>query len=106
MMAPKRTTSLIQWSEMAAGKEGELLERVDDRSGVAHHRLPGHQAGEADGDGHVEHRADDQRGDDADGQVALRVAALLGGRRDRVEADVGEEDDGAAGEHAATSRWA
>jgi hypothetical protein len=86
---------------MAAGKDGELLERVDHRSGVAHHRLPGHQAGEADGHGHIEHRADNQRGDDADGQVALRVAALLGRGGDRVEADVGEEDDRPAGEHAA-----
>ena len=91
---------------MAAGQDGELLERVDDRRGVAHHRLPGHQSGEADGDGNIEHGADDQRGDDADGQIALRVAALFGRGGDGIEADVGEEDDGAAGEHAATSRWA
>ena len=41
----------------------------------------------------VEHRADDQRGEDADRHVALRLLGLLGVRRDRVEADVGEEDD-------------
>ena len=48
----------------------------------------------------VEDRADDQRGDDADRHVALRVLGLLGVGRDRVEADVGEEDDRRPGEHA------
>ena len=85
---------------MAAGQQRELLERVDDGRRVADHRLPRHEAGEADGDGDIEHGADDQRGDDADGQVALRIAAFFGGGGDGVEADVGEEDDGAAGEHA------
>jgi len=86
---------------VSAGKNGELLECVDHGSGIAHHRLPGHQSGEADGDRNIEHGAYDQRGDDADGQVALRVTALLGRGRYGVEADVGEEDDGAAGQHAA-----
>jgi hypothetical protein len=85
---------------MAAGQERELLERVDDGSGVADHGLPGNETGEADGDGDVEHGADDQRGDDADGKIALGIAALFGGSGDGIEADVGEEDDGAAGEHA------
>ena len=53
-----------------------------------------------DGDADVEDGADDEGGDDADGDVALRVAALFGGGGDGVEADVGEEDDGAAGEDA------
>ncbi len=48
----------------------------------------------------IEDGANQQRGQNAEGQVVLRVVALLGGRRDGVEADVGEEDDGAAGEHA------
>ena len=34
------------------------------------------------------------------GHVALRVLRLLGVRGDGVEADVGEEDDRRAGEHA------
>ncbi len=85
---------------MAAGQQGKLLERVHHRRGVAHHGMPGNQAGEADGDGDIEHGADDQRGDDADRQVALRVLAFLGGRRDGVEADVSEEDDGPTGQHA------
>ena len=41
----------------------------------------------------VEDRADHQRADDPDRHVALGVLGLLGGRRDRVEADVGEEDE-------------
>ena len=40
----------------------------------------------------VQHRADDQRGNDANRQVALRVLRFLGHGGDGVEADVGEED--------------
>ena len=90
----------------AAGGEGEPLERVDHRRRVAHDRLPGHDAAEHDGDAAVENRAGDERGEDADGHVALRIAALFGGGGDGIEADVGEEDDGAAGKDARTSRWA
>ena len=63
----------------------------------------GTNPGKTDGDRNVEHRADHQRGDDADGQIALRVVALLSGGGDGIEADVGEEDNGAAGEHARPS---
>ena len=35
-----------------------------------------------------------QRAEDADRQVPLRVRGLLGGGRDDVEADVGEEHQG------------
>ena len=55
---------------------------------------------EADGDSAVEEGAGDQGGEDAEGQIALGLFALFGGGGDGVEADVGEEDDGAAGEHA------
>ena len=78
---------------MAAGKDGEFFKSVDYRGSVIDHRIPLDQSSEADGHGHIENGADNQGGDDADGQVALRVAALLGGGGDRVEADVGEEDD-------------
>ena len=40
----------------------------------------------------VDQGGDEQRAEDADRQVALRVLGLLAGRRDGVEADVGEED--------------
>ena len=42
-----------------------------------------------------------QRAEDADRHVALRVAGLLRGRRDHVEADEGEEDDRRTGDDAA-----
>ena len=64
--------------------------RVVDEAGVARH------PGEHRRDGDVEHRADGERAQDADRHVALRVLALFGGRRDGVEADEGEEDDGRA----------
>src|SRR5262249_22969039 len=49
----------------------------------------------------VEDGADDERGDDADGQVALRIFALLRRRRDGIEADIGKEDGAGAGEDTA-----
>src|ERR1039457_1458086 len=84
----------------AAGHQGEPLEGVDHRGCIAHDRLPGHDAAEHNGHRAVEHSAGYQRGQNAEGQVALRVLALFGRRGDRVEADVGEEDDRAAGKHA------
>ena len=53
----------------------------------------------------IEYGTGHQRGQDAEGQVALRVLALLGCGGDRVEADVGEEDDGAAGQHPGPAVW-
>ena len=55
--------------------------------------LYGTMPGQHDADDHVDHRADRQAAEDADRQVALRVLRLLRRRRDRVEADVGEEHD-------------
>jgi len=46
---------------------------------------------EDDGEQHVQHGADHQRADDADGHVLLRVLGLLRGGGDGVEADIGEE---------------
>ena len=53
----------------------------------------GHDAGEDGGDGEVERRAHEQRAEDADRHVALRVARLRSRRRDRLESEVGEEQD-------------
>ena len=58
--------------------------------------LPRHHAGEHGGHQDVENGADDQRGDDADGQVALRILGFLRGGGDGVESDIGEEDVGRA----------
>ena len=63
-------------------------------------------ADRADRGQHVEDRADDQRADDRQRQVALRVAGLLAAGRDRVEADVGEEDDRGGRGHRRRSRSA
>jgi len=78
---------------VAAGHEGEFFKGVYYGCGVVDHRLPRHEAGEADGDSQVEHGTNDESRDDADGQVTLGLFALLGGGGDRVKADVGEEDD-------------
>ncbi len=85
---------------VAAGLEGEALEGVHYGSAVAHDGLPRHDAAETDGDSAVEQGAGYEGGEDAEGKVALRLFALFGSGGDRIEADVGEEDDGAAGEHA------
>ena len=91
---------------VATGRQRKALERVDDRRGVVgRDGAPGHHAGEHQSHADVQNRADDQRGDDADGHVALWIAALLTGGGDGVEADVGEEDDGAAGEDAGEAIW-
>src|SRR5256885_15448097 len=47
----------------------------------------------------IQYGRDDQRADDTERQVALRVARLERGRRGRIETDIGEEDDGRALHH-------
>ena len=80
--------------------EREALEGIHHRRAVAHDGVPWHDAAEDDGDSAVEKRAGNKRGEDAEGQIALRVLAFLCRGGDGVEPDVGEEDDGPAGEHA------
>ena len=55
---------------------------------------------------YVENGADDQRTDDADRHVLLRVARLLTGGRDRLESDIGEEHDRRGTEDAAPAELA
>ncbi len=85
----------------------EHFESVGDRricgfagneGGVLHH------AEQHDGDADVKNGADDKRGDDAEGQILLRIAGLFRGGGDGIESDVGEEDDGSAGDDAAETR--
>ena len=57
---------------------------------------PRHHPGEYCRHSDIQHGADQQRGDDSDGQIALRVLGLLGGSRNCVEADVSEENVGRA----------
>ena len=74
-----------------AGVAGQLeraRQRVGDAElGVRHH------AGQHGADDHVDDRADREAAENADRQVALRVAGLFRRGRDGVEADVGEEHD-------------
>ena len=88
---------------MSAGQQRDAAECVDHGRGVSGDRTPRNDSGEHHGDADVEQRADDERGEDPDGDVAARVAALFAGCGDGVESDVGEEDDGAAGENAGPS---
>ena len=69
-----------------AQREGDGLRRVE-------HRIR-HDAREDGGDDGIEQRTDKERSDDANGQIPCGVAALFRRRRDGIEADVGEEDNG------------
>ena len=72
-----------------------------------HHRLVGAQQrvgtepGHHRGHGDIQHRADGQRSEDADRQVALRVARFLRRHRRGLEADVGEKHHRRAAQNAA-----
>jgi len=73
--------------------------------GIGHRRVDvdliiGHHAGEHQRHGDVQHGADDQRGDDADGHVAIGTAGLFRVGGNRVKSDVGEKDNGRTGENA------
>ena len=50
-----------------------LLHAVDHWRGIVHQGRPVHDAGQNDGNADVQHGANNQRGNDADGQIALRV---------------------------------
>ena len=65
--------------------------------------MPWDQACEDYCDADVEQGADEERREDADGHIAPRMPALLACGRDRIEPDVGEEDDRTAGENARPS---
>ena len=78
-----------------AEREGDRLRRIE--------HCIGHDAREDGGDDGIEQRADEERADDADGQIPCGIAALFRRRRDSVEADVGEEDDRRARDDAAVA---
>ena len=59
-----------------------------------HDRLSADRPDRARRDEDVENRTESERPDQADRHVALRILGLLGRRRNRVEADIGEEDRG------------
>ena len=55
------------------------------------------------GEQHVENGAEDERAENADRHVALRISRFLRGGRDRVETDIGEEDDAGRAENSKDS---
>ena len=63
-----------------------------ERIGHSHQPAEGDHARQHERRRDVENRADGERADDPARHVASRVHALLGRGRDRIEADVGEED--------------
>ncbi len=73
-------------------KFGVLVERQRDRRGHVELRVA-HHSGQDQRHHDVQKRADHEAREDSDRHVALRIAGFLGRRGDRVEADVGEEDD-------------
>ena len=76
------------------------FQAVHDRRGIIAQRLPRHNSGEHHCDPDVQHRANHQRGNNPDGQIALRIARLLSRGGDGIEPDIGEEDNRAAGQNA------
>ena len=62
-------------------------------------RVERHYAVENRDDDNIENRANNEACNDADRQIARRIPRLLGRRRDGVESDVREEDEGGAAEH-------
>ena len=68
------------------------LERARERVGHGQ-LLVRHHPRQHEADNDVDEGADGEAAEDPDRQVALRVLRLLRSRRDRVEADVREEDD-------------
>src|SRR6185312_4675057 len=70
------------------------------------HGLVADHAGQHQGEGDIEQGADDQRSHDAERDVALGVLRLLGGGRDGVEPDIGEEDGRCAADDAADPEFA
>ena len=56
------------------------------------HIAPGHHTGKNASHQNIENGAHQQRGDDADRQVSLRILGFLRSRRNRVETDVGKKD--------------
>src|SRR5437763_9048313 len=79
--------------QLDAARRERVAERVANRLGS-------HGADRAGRDQEVEDRANAERADEADRHVALRILGLLGRGRDRVEADVSEEDRGRGADHA------
>src|SRR5437588_13037499 len=71
-----------------AGSEGHVLQHSEQHDGYAY----------------VQHSTDNQRGDDPKRQIPLRTTAFLCSSGNRIEADVGEENNRADGDDPAKAR--
>src|ERR1039457_5508196 len=94
---PEQNSQPNPMQAMRPGFDGQFLEAVYHRGSIIEQGLPGNDSGEYDGHADIEHSADDESRDDPDRQIALRIAGLFGGRRNRIESDISEENDRAAG---------
>ena len=100
MTDPNATMPMAQ-SEICAELLPDVFERHRQRLGLLGCELRFEisvrdQAGEYGGDHRIKDRADDERSDYADRQIALRVFGLFGDRRNGVKSDVSEKDYGRA----------
>ena len=96
MAAARRPSCRLRVQPISRSTNGERLLRLRQRAA----RLRADRTDRRVGDQQVEDGADRQRADQADRDVAVRVLGFLGRGRDRVEADVGEEDRCRGAEHA------
>ena len=80
-------------------------EGLGERIGHVLELVPLDHAGQDKRDGDIDDRANHQAGDNRHRHVPLRVACLFGRRRDRVKADVSEEDYPRRAGNARQSRW-
>lgn len=80
----------------------DSTERCTDRS-IPVDGIVGDHAHQNYADSDIQHCADHQAADDADGQVALGILALLGAGGDGVESNVREENDTSSGQHSCSS---
>ena len=65
----------------------------------------GNQPGEDGGHDHIKHCADNQRRNDADGQISGGILGFLRNCRYGVKTDISEEDDRGSGQCAAPPVW-
>src|SRR5215469_12754110 len=80
--------------------EANVMKRRGYGSGVTLENVIWLDTCQHDGHADVQGRADEKRSQNAQGQVAFGVLALLGGRGYGIEPDVTEENNGTSGQHA------
>ncbi|GCC49236.1 hypothetical protein chiPu_0033601, partial [Chiloscyllium punctatum] len=97
-----------QDAELDEGTEPADADSIDaDRDRIRHAEpVIRHDAGQHESNRNIERSADHERAEDADRHVALRPLRLLRRGRDRIEADIGEENHRRAADHARPAEYA